>query len=93
MREATTVEGHAVRALYLTTGAADLYLETGETLLLETLTRQGQDMVVDSAAEGLAMLKQEAPDVLVISLSLPEPDGYWLNREVRKLPPIREARF
>ena len=45
VREATTVEGHAVRALYLTTGAADLYLETGETPLLETLTRQWQDMV------------------------------------------------
>jgi uncharacterized protein len=45
VREATTVEGHAVRALYLTTGAADLYLETGETLLLETLTRQWEDMV------------------------------------------------
>jgi DUF1680 family protein len=45
VREATTVEGHAVRALYLTTGAADLYLETGETPLLETLSRQWQDMV------------------------------------------------
>ncbi len=45
MREATTVEGHAVRALYLTTGAADLYLETRETPLLETLTLQWQDMV------------------------------------------------
>ena len=45
VREATTVEGHAVRALYLTTGVADLYLETGETALLETLTRQWQDMV------------------------------------------------
>jgi DUF1680 family protein len=45
VREATTVEGHAVRALYLATGAADLYLETGETPLLETLTRQWQDMV------------------------------------------------
>ena len=45
VREATTVEGHAVRALYLATGAADLYLETGEPALLETLTRQWQDMV------------------------------------------------
>ena len=45
VREATTVEGHAVRALYLATGAADLYLETGENPLLETLTRQWQDMV------------------------------------------------
>ncbi len=45
LREATTVEGHAVRALYLATGAADLYLETGENPLLETLTRQWQDMI------------------------------------------------
>ena len=30
VRETTTVEGHAVRALYLTAGAADLYLETGD---------------------------------------------------------------
>ena len=30
VREATEVEGHAVRALYLTAGVADVYLETGE---------------------------------------------------------------
>jgi hypothetical protein len=45
VREATTVEGHAVRALYLTTGVADLYLETGEVALLQALTRQWHDMV------------------------------------------------
>jgi uncharacterized protein len=45
VREATTVEGHAVRALYLATGVADLYLETGDPALLATLTRQWQDMV------------------------------------------------
>ena len=45
MREATTVEGHAVRALYLTTGAADVYLETGDAALRQTLTRQWDDMV------------------------------------------------
>ena len=44
VREATTVEGHAVRALYLTAGVADLYLETGDATLLETLTQQWQDM-------------------------------------------------
>jgi len=44
---------------------------------------------VDSAVTGLAMLKQEAPDVLVSSLSMPDRDGYWLIREVRKLPPDR----
>src|SRR5262245_48154209 len=43
--EAAIVEGHAVRALYLTTGVADVHLETGEPALLEALTRQWQDMV------------------------------------------------
>ena len=45
VRESTTVEGHAVRALYLTTGVADLYLETGDRTLYETLDRQWRDMV------------------------------------------------
>ena len=45
VRESTTVEGHAVRALYLTTGVTDLYLETGDRALLETLDRQWRDMV------------------------------------------------
>jgi len=45
VRESTTVEGHAVRALYLTTGVADLYLETGDRALYETLDRQWRDMV------------------------------------------------
>jgi len=42
---------------------------------------------VDSAVAGLAILKRERPDALVSSLSLPDKDGYWLIREVRKLPP------
>ena len=42
---------------------------------------------VDSAVAGLATLKRERPDALVSSLSLPDKDGYWLIREVRKLPP------
>jgi CheY-like chemotaxis protein len=42
---------------------------------------------VDSAVAGLAILKQEKPDALVSSLSMPDKDGYWLIREVRKLPP------
>jgi DUF1680 family protein len=45
VRESTTVEGHAVRALYLTTGVADLYLETGDRTLLQTLNAQWRDMV------------------------------------------------
>src|SRR5262245_50186797 len=45
VRDATIVEGHAVRALYLASGVADVYLETGDTALLRTLTRQWEDMV------------------------------------------------
>jgi len=45
VRQSTTVEGHAVRALYLTTGVADLYLETADKALLETLDTQWRDMV------------------------------------------------
>ncbi len=45
VREAMGVEGHAVRSLYLATGVADLYLETGEAALLEALSRQWHDLV------------------------------------------------
>ena len=44
LREATKIEGHAVRAMYLMAGAADLYLETGEQALLDALLRLWQDM-------------------------------------------------
>lgn len=45
VRDAHEIEGHAVRALYLATGVADLYLETGEEALLRTLERQWADLV------------------------------------------------
>jgi uncharacterized protein len=45
VREATEVEGHAVRALYLASGVADVYLETGDQTLLDSLSRQWQDFV------------------------------------------------
>jgi uncharacterized protein len=45
VREASTMEGHAVRQLYLTTGVADIYLENGEQALLDALMRQWHDMV------------------------------------------------
>jgi DUF1680 family protein len=45
VREATSVEGHAVRALYLAAGAADVAIETGDRALLEALERQWADMV------------------------------------------------
>ena len=44
VREATTVRGHAVRALYLAAGVTDIYLETGETDLLAAIEAQWRDM-------------------------------------------------
>jgi DUF1680 family protein len=43
-RDARTVQGHAVRQLYLMAGAADIYLETGDTPLLEACERLWADM-------------------------------------------------
>jgi DUF1680 family protein len=45
VREATTLEGHAVRALYLVTGAVDVYLEDGDQALLRASERQWRDLV------------------------------------------------
>jgi DUF1680 family protein len=40
VREAETVEGHAVRAVYLAAGAADVATEIGDADLIDTLGRQ-----------------------------------------------------
>jgi DUF1680 family protein len=45
VRDACTMEGHAVRQLYLTSGIADIYLETGEGTLLEAMYRLWEDMI------------------------------------------------
>jgi hypothetical protein len=42
--DATTIRGHAVRALYLLTGATDLYTETGRPRLLRSVFAQWDDM-------------------------------------------------
>lgn len=44
VREATQVEGHAVRQLYLAAGVTDAYLETGEAALLEAMNRLWADL-------------------------------------------------
>jgi DUF1680 family protein len=45
VREALTVTGHAVRALYLACGVTDAFLETGERALLDASAAQWEDMV------------------------------------------------
>ena len=43
--EATTMRGHAVRALYLNQGITDLYLETGQTEMLDAMLTLWDDLV------------------------------------------------
>ncbi|WP_022873764.1 glycoside hydrolase family 127 protein [Nesterenkonia alba] len=44
VRETRIMRGHAVRALYLNAGVTDLYLETGDTELLDVMKAQWNDM-------------------------------------------------
>jgi DUF1680 family protein len=45
VRDMTSLEGHAVRALYLAAGATDVAMESGDTALLQALVAQWEDMV------------------------------------------------
>jgi uncharacterized protein len=45
IRDARSVEGHAVRQLYLLAGVADVYMETGDASLLKALERLWAEMV------------------------------------------------
>ncbi|MFC7623368.1 glycoside hydrolase family 127 protein [Microlunatus sp. GCM10028923] len=47
VREATTVEGHSVRAVYLAAGAADVAAETGDAELLAALETQFASMITE----------------------------------------------
>ena len=44
VRDADDITGHAVRAMYLNAGATDVYLETGDSTLLQAMERQWQSM-------------------------------------------------
>jgi hypothetical protein len=44
VREARSIVGHAVRALYLAAGVTDLYAETGDDALLGSMLRQWDDL-------------------------------------------------
>lgn len=45
VREARSIVGHAVRALYLAAGVTDIYAETGDEALLGSMLRQWDDLV------------------------------------------------
>jgi PAS domain S-box-containing protein len=58
------------------------------TLIQRVLFQCNADVLVASnAAEGLAMLQQHKPHVLISDIGMPETDGYQFLRQVRQLPP------
>ena len=63
--------------------------EEDARLLLQTVLEQlgARVTLASSAAEALAAMAKEVPDVLVSDIGMPTQDGYDLIREVRKLPP------
>ncbi len=44
VRDASSIVGHAVRALYLAAGVTDIYAETGDEALLASMLRQWDDL-------------------------------------------------
>ena len=57
------------------------------------LEEAGAEVVaVSSAAEALAALRQQRPDVLVSDIGMPDQDGYELMRSIQALPPGRGGR-
>ena len=55
-------------------------------LLDRLLRRKGYDVVLaESGRQGLALLRQEHPDVVVLDLKMPEMDGLTVLRQIRSL--------
>jgi DNA-binding NtrC family response regulator len=63
--------------------------EEGIRNLLDTLLRRkGYDVVLaDNGLKGLALLRQEHPDVVVLDLKMPEMPGLAVLRQIRSLDP------
>lgn len=71
VREAKTVEGHAVRQLYLTAGVTDLYLETGEAALMAAMEAQWHNMVSRKLHVTGGLGAQHAGEALANPMSCP----------------------
>lgn len=62
--------------------------------LLATILTQRSALVYEAecAADAMALLLKELPDVLISDIAMPEEDGYMLIGRVRKLAPERGGR-
>jgi DUF1680 family protein len=75
-RELTRMEGHAVRAVYLNAGATDLYTETGEISLLETLERLWLNMTTRQMYISGGIGSQYEGEAFGEDYELPNKDAY-----------------
>ena len=75
-REMTRMEGHAVRAVYLNAGATDLYTETGEMSLLETLERLWLNMTTRQMYISGGVGSQYEGEAFGEDYELPNQDAY-----------------
>lgn len=77
IREQTTMEGHAVRQLYLDSGVTDIYAETGDESLLDTLKKQWNNftqkkMAITGGAGAIYKHEKFGDDY-----ELPNKEGYY----------------
>ena len=67
-----------------------LYVEDNEDnvyMLVRRLSRKGFEVVVaGTGTEGVAMARSEAPDLILMDLSLPEMDGWEATRQIKADP-------
>ncbi|UUN30713.1 glycoside hydrolase family 127 protein [Streptomyces sp. FIT100] len=76
VREAPTITGHAVRALYMEAGVVDLYLETGDESLLRASVTRWEDMVASRTALTGGLGSRQVAEVFGEAYELPPDLGY-----------------
>jgi two-component system cell cycle response regulator DivK len=64
--------------------------EMNRDMLSRRLQRKGYQIVVaESAEQGLSLARQEAPDLILMDITLPEMDGWEASRQLKADPNTR----
>ncbi len=66
--------------------------EMNRDMLGRRLARKGYDVVIAvDGAEGVAMARQETPDLILMDISLPVLDGFEATRRIKAAPETRSV--